>query len=617
MSLEAGSIALLLPLAAWISLFVTLCWGGRGLRESFLAASILWGIAVTVFTELPSLWSGLNFGSLLFGWGVLTLLCSVLMLKAYRERHTIAVPERSYPNKALILPTAAILAVTLLIALLAAPNTFDSMTYHMPRVMHWIQNGSVAHYPTGILRQLEMSPWAEYAVLHLQLLSGGDRCANLVQWFSLLGCIVGVSLIASQCAATSAGQALAAFFAATTFMGILQASSTQNDLCVSFWLICFVYFGLRLLKEQAPVLTLLMSCSLGLAVLTKGTAYIFALPFAFWFLAGILRRSWRRAAANAVVLGVTVLAVNGAHYYRNYRLFQHPLHSDVGAYANSYLSAGVFASNVTRNITLHLATPSLDWNRYGVSVIRGLHDYYGVDMDDPATTWPGTSFEQVRLAPHEDVSGNPLHLCLYLAVIVICAGKRDGAGMRCYIISVVAGFLLFCLLLRWQPWHSRLQLPLFFLCAPLAGALLANLHRQWLVHGLVGLFSLAALPWLLCNISRPLVTLSPLVPGYPDSILTVARQSSYFANRPELEKTYRETARLIAMRAVKNIGLDTGENGNAWEYPLWALTRTRGVEGPRIDHVGVTNISRRIPTVVRPDIRVAIRNDGKLSVYGQ
>ena len=39
--------------------------------------------------------------------------------------------------------------------------------------------GSVAHYPTQIVKQLEMGPVAEYLILHLQVLLGSDRLANL------------------------------------------------------------------------------------------------------------------------------------------------------------------------------------------------------------------------------------------------------------------------------------------------------------------------------------------------------------------------------------------------------------------------------------------------------
>jgi hypothetical protein len=51
------------------------------------------------------------------------------------------------------------------------------------------------------------------------------------------------TLIAKQqLGANQTGQLIAAVFVATIPMGILQASSTQNDYVLSFWLICFVYF---------------------------------------------------------------------------------------------------------------------------------------------------------------------------------------------------------------------------------------------------------------------------------------------------------------------------------------------------------------------------------------
>ena len=54
----------------------------------------------------------------------------------------------------------------------------------------WIQRGSIDFYPTAIERQNYQPPLAEFAILHLQLLSGSDRFANLVQWFSFVVSIV-------------------------------------------------------------------------------------------------------------------------------------------------------------------------------------------------------------------------------------------------------------------------------------------------------------------------------------------------------------------------------------------------------------------------------------------
>ncbi len=72
------------------------------------------------------------------------------------------------------------------------------MSYHLARVAHWGQNHTVAFYPTHIVRQLYQPPWAEYAMLHLYILAGGDRLANLVQWVAMAVSLVGVSVIARQ-----------------------------------------------------------------------------------------------------------------------------------------------------------------------------------------------------------------------------------------------------------------------------------------------------------------------------------------------------------------------------------------------------------------------------------
>ena len=92
----------------------------------------------------------------------------------------------------------AILILTLLTALIYPPNTPDSLSYHMSKVMHWIQNGNVEFYSTSITRQLYLSPFSEFVILHLQLLTNGDHLANLVQWFSMIGCMIAVSLVTKE-----------------------------------------------------------------------------------------------------------------------------------------------------------------------------------------------------------------------------------------------------------------------------------------------------------------------------------------------------------------------------------------------------------------------------------
>jgi hypothetical protein len=84
-----------------------------------------------------------------------------------------------------LLSGAAILAVLIgVTALLAPPNVWDAMEYHLPRVVMWMSDRNVRFFPTPDYAQLVFGTWAEDAILHLDLLWGSDRLVNLVEFFS-------------------------------------------------------------------------------------------------------------------------------------------------------------------------------------------------------------------------------------------------------------------------------------------------------------------------------------------------------------------------------------------------------------------------------------------------
>ena len=241
-------------------------------RQVILLGGVGWGVWLVVLTESLSYFRILHRNALVVGWSVLIFLSLLIIRRALRRIEKIRLPDLSASAILLISGILLIVIITGLIALLSPPNNWDSMTYHLSRVMHWAQYQSVAHYATHELRQLYQNPWAEFAILHLQILSGDDQLVNLVQWFSMIGCIIGASLIAQQLGASLYGQLLAALVAATIPMGILQAVTTQNDYVVSFWLVCFVAFILSARQNLRWVYILGIAGSLGLALLSQVAA---------------------------------------------------------------------------------------------------------------------------------------------------------------------------------------------------------------------------------------------------------------------------------------------------------------------------------------------------------
>ena len=600
---------IIIPMLAWITFYGFLKNKGLGWRIAFLATSVAWGISVTFLIELLTLFSSLNRSSLAVGWGLMAVVAGLLLYRTGSFPKTSPVPSLSTLEKFVIITITVILSCTFVTAIAAPPNNWDSLTYHMTRIMFWIQQESVRHFPTNNLRQIELNPWAEFAITHLQLLYGGDRLANLVQWFSMAGCIIGVSLIAGQLGAPRRGQLLSALVAVTIPMAILQSTSTQNDLVVSFWLVCFVFFGSKSIEKKTSLYTLLMSCSLGLAILTKGTAYIYALPFVICFFIQEVKLSWRSTALKYFALASIVLFVNLGHYQRNYSLFHNPLHSNNDGYSNDRLTSAIVLSNVSRNAALHLITPLDGINSVLLHTLRSLHSVMGIAIDDPDTTWPGMSPETISFSMHEDLAGNILHTYLFIAVIALLIAQRKIKKVGTYALAVLAGFLLFSILLRWQPWASRLHLPLFVLFSPLTGVIFAEFSKTWITSCLIAVISLAAIPYIVCNKSRPLISL----PGQSLSIFSTPRLVLYFANDLNRGLASLAAIEVIKNARFKNIGLSSGED--SWEYPLWILTREDGLNGPRIQHLDVKNRSKAIPQPpFRPDIAMIIADDGNVTL---
>ncbi len=586
-------------------------------RERLLVSAVAMGALIVFSTEALSAASLLRSGVLMVLWvGVFFVLLIGLASQGWPGRKAAA-PEktpagraaRNYPAAADIpVPPAAmsaapmgllekcllgtilmLLAITGGVACIAAPNTWDSMTYHLPRILHWLAHGSVAFYETGNFRQNYNPPAAEYFLLQAFALTGSDRFVNLLQWAFGIGAAVAVSLLTSYANKALAAQLFGALFFLTVPMVILQSTSTQVDLVFSFWVIGTVYFGIRAMETKQWLYVALVGVSVGMAVLSKGFLVAILIPFFLWFGArALLLDRFRGLLKMAAIMLVAALVFAG-WAWRIQRAG--PLPEATQSLMLRDHSMACIISNTVKNAAsecLINCRPVADACAQGVAAI---HRLLGLQFDDPRTT--GGPISHMLLLTHyadEDYAGNLWHLVL-VAVCVVWAFFLRGPHLRAYAVCVLLSAILFCAMVKWQPWINRFHVSLFVLAAPLAAAVLGR-HRRAIVL-VSGLLVVLSVPYLFANHTRPLVGAR--------NILSVPRNEQYFWKSPWLAASYWNAVAFIGQNGCRDVGLIL--QFDDWEYPLWALTRDDKI---RFRHVMVRNGVAAMPEQGWPGLIVKI-----------
>ena len=582
----------LLPLAALLLLATALrCRRGPEeptLREDLLAAALILGFAVGLGTELLGAFGGIGIPGMLGFWAAATIAAGALLAGRWRRAGPPPPLRFSRPGAGDGFLLAGIVAVALavfVVAWLAPPQSSDSLGYHMSRVMHWIQDRSLAPYPTDDTRQLYAPPFAEMVRLHLQLLTGGDRAGGLLQWLAAAGALLAATLIARDLGGGRRAQILTALVAVTIPIGITQASSGKNGWVETLWLLTFAHFsgavspgGLASRRRRDVVAA---SIALGLEAMTRLTAGLFAFPLLLAAVVRTRRSDLRRMAAPVAAGGLLFAALTSPFLLRNLRVFGNPLDDPVlqasVAIPGGKLRAAV--SNAIRNCAYQFGTTSPAINRAILAGVVRVHRGLGLDPYDPDTS--ARSFAIDPWTTVEEFAGSPIPIALLLAAGVVLAFRPDGRARR-LLASILAGYVLFCATVRWQPPNNRLLMPLLVLASPLLGVLASEILGRG-APALAAALVAAAVPFVFGVDSRPL----SFEPGR--GVLATPRRSLYFTRVPGMRAACEEVARSVRSAGVRNLGVVFAGSGRP-EYPLWVVLKDGGPP-VRIEHVAVTNAS--------------------------
>ncbi|HZE42102.1 MAG TPA: hypothetical protein VE172_25175 [Stackebrandtia sp.] len=583
-------------------------------RLAVARAAVVTGAAATVAVEALSYLGWFDAAGVGGFWAVMVVAAAALCLRRARFDHLRAstVFKGGWTRcrelwrglgrwqRVGAVAVAAIVGLELLLAAWSAPNNFDSQTYHLPKIEHWVQQGSVGFFATNIHRQVTLAPGAEYLLAHLRLASGTDAYYNLLQWAAGLGCVLVATRICAQLGGGRRAQLLTALLLATTPMLVLQASSTQVDLVAAAWTGCVATVALDGLRRRADVAAVLvLGAGTGLVAITKTTGLLGVGPIlVLWGLAQLrlalrrhdkrLRRVLTLAVSTLAILALAAVVV-APYLMRMQSQFGNPLGPPrlrASIPMQTHDPASVLVNTLRIGQTA-FDTPIPGLTHASAWAIDQIAATLGVDPQDPAITFGHSTFPDRAWPPNEDKVSFPIAGVLALLAVALALARPGSVtsigsrGLRAYAAAVTLSVLLFTATVKWQPWVNRLVLYALVLAIPIAGLWLDSLLRKGsreasTLRRLGAAVVAAALALSVCAGLLSVAAGLPRRVVGPHSTLTSSRMENRFAWRPPWRSDYEWAARAVTEADAHAVGLL--QTNDSWEYPWWVLLRGHRIE---------------------------------------
>lgn len=579
--------------------------------EAFSRSILIFSVLLLVLTNVLSIFHICNRTFLFVSWCL--VLSSTMTL--YVSKFGLSLPKLSLSPKALyasyikertllekiMIFSAWMLCVILLIgALFTVPYNYDSMTYHMARIGHWIDNESVNHFVTNIDRQIYSPVLSEYFLLHIMLLTGSDTFVNMLQYVSMIISALFIYKSARLLNTRRPFATLAAFLFLTMPLTISQSVTTQNDLFAAMWFAMFIYYFLWFIKRKQLTFDkeershlICIGVIVGLAFITKTSVCASMIMFMPWLVLVRLYRKDKFIALikSATLSGVCLIAIISESLIRNL-LSSGTIMPDTAS-ANIMVATKNVAYiivNILKNFAL-TTTQHLSDALNGFMCRVAIHTGAALKV---VVNHEAISFHGFDFVTHMNRGDNmyshdvtPSALVGYLAflsglfiliyTLVILVKARKKKLPKDSNAPLTIGFSVSCLLswgfimalLRWQPWGTRIMYPALamtvIMIAHILGICFTNRNAQNAVLSLLFVFT------FLLSTNSLLYNMEPAITNLKEGC--VNRMERYF----EYNNRYEAYNDLIT--CVKDLVGDTETtvgvciSGDGYDYPLWLMFR--------------------------------------------
>lgn len=290
-----------LAVLSWTSWFIASRCCVSNLERMLAAFILLWGnIAITGYAL--SLFECLDNSVLYFHVSIILNLMAVFLLR--KKQKARAIEEEFIDHEfitAVTTPWGAFISISALFVFFASfaicayyiPNNWDSLTYHLPRVLLYISQGTLSYIPASNAR-LFTFPLTE--TLFRVFLAHYGQPDRLFNFFSLCCWMIGwpaVFVLARRSGISALGSLTGAWVAMMGTQVVAQASATTNDLICAVPFVIGVLFVLNWLRKFQLSQLLLAGFAFGLAFGTKLTL-LFCGPVVTLFFIVFLKQFYTR-----------------------------------------------------------------------------------------------------------------------------------------------------------------------------------------------------------------------------------------------------------------------------------------------------------------------------------
>ena len=558
-------------------------------RRKIEFVNLVYGVVIGVttlfwITEILSLFKMITFAGILLSWTAINGVAFAILIKRYRYYNckindliSFSISKR---KTIYILVIAAILMVSVVISYTIVPCNYDSMTYHLSRLVHWEHNKSVSYYATHTLRQLTSPMLSEYIMLHTYIITGcNDHFVNLVQTFSHIFNVLMILNIGKKLGLKPFYSFIASFVYMTTPIVVAESFTTQNDILTTVWLLIFVYILLHYLGEEKIIYSRKTAIDMGilgqciaLGYLSKPSVCMPIFFFLLWLLICCIKRkdSIVELLKCACTAGMTMIIPLVPQFYRNYAMMgQLTSHITgarqlVGTFRPNYLIVN-FLKNLTFNFPNILDHSS---SEHVYSFIVTASNILRVEMDDPSISEDGVAFS-VRDAFDKgmDSAVNPIIVGFIIATIVLLIVfwirklNINTIELKFSAISIIA-FMGTMGGVRWEPFVSRYMIANFALCAvgiAIALQVLTTMLNRYLGYVLISIL-------ILGGISEYVLTMYDVKGWYN---VYDSRVENYYTLGQLMYSDYKKAADYIIDNNINTVGLLDSEND--FDYPFYKM----------------------------------------------